>query len=93
MTAAEYLREGPDSFDLLVNDMRMSAQDSARLMNAFADYLYPHAEAVMTLKLGKTARPLDRALAILRQRYTILHMRQLFHNRNEVTIHLRLKSS
>ena len=93
MTAAEYLREGPDSFDLLVNDMRMSAQDSARLMIAFADYLYPHAEAVMTLKLGKTARPLDRARAILRQRYTILHMRQLFHNRNEVTIHLQLKPS
>ena len=93
ITAAEYLREGPDTFDLLVNDMRMSAQDSARLMISFADYLYPHAEAVMTLKLGQTARPIDRACAILGQRYTILHMRQLFHNRNEVTVHLQLKTS
>ena len=57
MTAAEYLREGPDSFDFLVNDMRMSAQDSARLTISFADYLYPHAEVVMTLKIGKNRPP------------------------------------
>ena len=88
MTAEAYLQEGPDTFDFLVNDMRMDARASARLMNAFSDHLYPHAEALMTLKLGKTAAALDPACTILRERYTILHMRQLFHNRNEVTIHL-----
>ena len=88
MTAEVYLQEGPDDFDFLVNDMRMDARASAQMMNAFADFLYPHAEAIMTLKLGKTAAALDPACAILLERYTILHMRQLFHNRNEVTIHL-----
>ena len=92
MTAEAYLREGPDAFDLLVNDMRMDARASAHMMNAFADFLYPHAEALMTLKLGKTAAALKPACAILRESYTILHMRQLFHNRNEVTIHLIPKS-
>lgn len=90
MSAEAYLREGPDAFDLLVNDMRMDARASARMMNAFADFLYPHAEAIMTLKLGKTAAALRPACAILQEQYTILHMRQLFHNRNEVTIHLKL---
>ena len=89
MTAEAYLRERPDTFDLLTNDMRMDARNSARLMNAFANFLYPHGEALMTLKLGKTAAALDPACAILRERYAIIHMRQLFHNRNEVTIHLK----
>ena len=91
MTAQAYLREGPDSYDLLVNDMRLDARASAALMIAFADFLYPHAEALMTLKLNQTAKQLDRASAILQERFVILHMRQLFHNRNEVTIHLRPK--
>ena len=90
MTAEAYLREGPDAFDFLVNDMRMDARASAQMMNAFADFLYPHAEALMTLKLGKTAAALGPACATLQESYTILHMRQLFHNRNEVTIHLKL---
>lgn len=89
MTAETYLAEGPDAFDFLVNDMRMDARASARLMNDFADFLYPHAEALMTLKLGKTAAALDPACTILQESYNILHMRQLFHNRNEVTIHLQ----
>lgn len=89
MSAEAYLREGPDTYDLLVNDMRMDAVPSARLTNAFADFLYPHAEALLTLKLGQSAHQLEPACAVLRERFTILHMRQLFHNRNEVTIHLR----
>lgn len=90
MTAAAYLREGPDTFDLLVNDMRMDARDSARLMNAFADFLYPHAQALMTLKLPQVNQGalLNKTFAILQERYHILHSRQLFHNRSEVTIHL-----
>ncbi len=89
MSAEAYLREGPDTYDLLVNDMRMDAVPSARLTNAFADHLYSHAEALLTLKLGQSARHLDPACAVLRERFSILHMRQLFHNRNEVTIHLK----
>ena len=91
MTAEAYLREGPDTYDVLVNDMRMDAHASARLMTVFADYLFPHGVALMTLKLGQTAMQLDRACAVLQERFTILHMRQLFHNRNEVTIHLKPK--
>ena len=42
MTAEQYLSADPDQFDLIVNDMRMDARDSARMMVAYARQLYRH---------------------------------------------------
>lgn len=93
MTAEAYLAEGPDPFDIIVNDMRMDARDSARLMVRYADVLYRHGWALMTLKLPSIDRHkvLDHSFAILREVYTIAGARQLFHNRSEVTVYLRRK--
>lgn len=91
MTAEQYLADGPDTFDLIVNDMRLDARDSARLMVSYADYLYPHGYALMTLKLPE-APPrslIDHTLTILRQAYEVVGARQLFHNRSEITVCLR----
>lgn len=95
MTAEAYLADDPDTFDLIVNDMRMDARDSARLMVAYARLLYPHGSALMTLKLPahNTRRVLDHALKLLSQAYEIAGVRQLFHNRSEVTVYLRPKAS
>jgi len=91
MTADEYLRAEPDQFDLIVNDMRMDARDSARLMVAYAPYLYRTGAVLMTLKLPESGRRpvLDAAFGILRRVYVITHARQLFHNRSEITVALR----
>lgn len=91
MTAEAYLAEGPDPFDIIVNDMRMDARDSARLMVRYADKLYPHGWALMTLKLPGTDRRkvLNHSLDILRESYSVAGARQLFHNRSEVTVYLR----
>jgi 23S rRNA (cytidine2498-2'-O)-methyltransferase len=91
MTAEAYLSGEPDTFDLIVNDMRMDARDSARLMVSFARQLYPHGIGLMTLKLPETnPQPaLDHALNILRQTYVIAGAKQLFHNRSEVTVYLK----
>jgi len=91
MTAEAYLHEDPDQFDLIVNDMRMDARDSARLMVAYAPLLYPHGAVIMTLKLPETRRGpiLDHAFDILRTVYRIEGARQLFHNRSEITVYLR----
>ena len=91
MTAEAYLAEGPDSFDLIVNDMRLDARDSARLMVAYAPYLYRHGVALMTFKLPEEGREqaLDHAFNILRQAYEIAGARQLFHNRSEITVYLK----
>jgi 23S rRNA (cytidine2498-2'-O)-methyltransferase len=95
MTAEAYLAADPDSFDLIVNDMRMDARDSARLMVSYARLLYPHGNALMTLKLPahNTRRVLDHALKLLSQTYRIAGVRQLFHNRSEVTVYLRPMAS
>lgn len=91
MTAEAYLAAGPDQYDLIVNDMRQDARDSARLMVAYAPYLYREGEAIMTFKLPEEGREtaIDHAMNILRERYTIAGARQLFHNRSEITVYLR----
>lgn len=91
ITAEQYLRDEPDTFDIIVNDMRMDARDSARLMAAFAAHLYPHGVALMTAKLPEHDRlpVLEQTFAILRAAYTVAGARQLFHNRSEITIYLK----
>ena len=48
---------------------------------------------IMTLKLPTTTplKPLNHALNILEEAFTVAQTRQLFHNRNEVTVYLRKK--
>jgi 23S rRNA (cytidine2498-2'-O)-methyltransferase len=91
MTAQQYLGDEPDRFDLIVNDMRMDARDSAHLMVAYAKQLYRHGSAIMTLKLPEEKRApiIEQAFAILQKAYTIAGARQLFHNRSEITVVLR----
>lgn len=95
ITAEMYLTQYPDQYDLIVNDMRLDARDSARLMVAYAPYLYPHGDAIMTLKLPSTntQATLDHACNILRDAYRIVQIRHLFHNRTEVTAHLQKNAS
>lgn len=90
MTAEAYLADEPDTFDLIVNDMRMDARDSARLMVDYAQQLYPQGSAIMTLKLPEQNRRLliEHAFTILQEAYTIAGARQLFHNRSEITLYL-----
>ncbi len=94
LTAEEYLQQYPDTYDVIVNDMRLDARDSARLMGEYGRYLYPHGLAIITLKLPEKnyQSTLDHALNILRQHYTIAGARQLFHNRSEVTVYLKPKT-
>lgn len=91
MTAEEYLRDEPDQFDVIVNDMRMDARDSARLMIAYARQLYRNGIAIMTLKLPELNRKpaIEHSLAILQKGYDIIGVRQLFHNRSEITVAMR----
>lgn len=95
LTAEEYLADYPDTYDVIVNDMRLDARDSARLMGEYGRYLYPHGLALITLKLPEKRydSALDHALNILRQKFTIAGARQLFHNRSEVTVYLKPKTS
>ena len=87
--AQSYL-PAPMDFDLILNDMRLDARDSVGLMLQAAASLKAGGLGVMTLKLSglKMAQMVDRSLHRLRREYRILGVRQLFHNRREVTVAL-----
>jgi|HigsolmetaAR202D_1030399.scaffolds.fasta_scaffold00067_4 Predicted SAM-dependent methyltransferase len=84
-----------DRFDLIVNDMRLDARDSARLMVEAVPLLQPNGLAIVTLKLpyANLEQVYLKARSILEEGYEIIGSRQLFHNRSEVTVALRLPSA
>jgi len=87
--AENYVGEG--EFDLLVNDMNMDPDASAGIMVKLAPYLKPGAFALMTAKLvvRKPNRLLSEMRPVLEEAYHVLRMKNLFHNRQEVTVLLR----
>ena len=89
-TAQRYLDGSDEQFDVLLNDMRMDALDSARVMLRAAGRLRGDGLAVMTCKLPalQMAETSAAALALLRRGYAITGARQLFHNRTEITVAL-----
>lgn len=93
ITAEAYLAAGPGTYDLIVNDMRQDARDSARLMVRYGDYLDGQGTAVITLKLPEQGYDaiITAAFNILAYAYALLGARHLFHNRSEITVYLKLK--
>lgn len=94
LLAEEFLGRCQTTFDLIVNDMKMDVQDSARLMADYAPHLRAEGIAIMTLKVREhnRQRNMDHALRLLRKAYKIIQMRQLVSNRHEVTLFLRRKT-
>ena len=91
MPAEVYLKKCRTQFDLIVNDMLMDAQDSARLMVAYSSYLHEDGNAIMTVKLRdrNLRRVMDHTFRILRKAYRVVRVRQLAYNRSEVTVYLK----
>lgn len=83
-------RPDPRQFSLMVNDMRLDASESARLMLPLADRLDGAGYGVMTLKLHETRRrrQMQAALDVLVPAFRVMGCRQLYHNRSEVTLAL-----
>jgi len=80
-------------FDIIVNDMRMDMMDSARIMLDLCHTLSDDGFAIMTLKLPHSQwyKNTKRACALLEKSYQILAVKQLFHNRSEVTVCVKRK--
>ena len=93
--AEHYLEEAiktHKNFDVIVNDMRMDARDAARLLGQAARCLRSDGFVVSVFKLPHATREIDplatlrAALALLNKYYGVVQARQLFHNRQEVTV-------
>ncbi len=90
-TVQTYTARPPDgAFSLIVNDMRVDAAETARLMGPLADRLDTAGVGVVTLKLhpARRRRQMRAALDHLALAFRILGCRQLYHNRSEVTVAL-----
>ncbi|HXM57467.1 MAG TPA: SAM-dependent methyltransferase [Candidatus Dormibacteraeota bacterium] len=84
-----------ESFDLVVNDMNLDPDESAALMCEAAPYLAPGAPAIMTIKVTVRSplRLIRGTIAVLQHAYQVHGVRNLFHNRQEVTVLLRRKAA
>jgi 23S rRNA (cytidine2498-2'-O)-methyltransferase len=93
--AEDYLEEAIRKryrFDIIMNDMRMDARDAARLLVKASTCLKTDGFVLSVFKLPHATLQIDpiitlkEALNILNQCYGIVQARQLFHNRQEVTV-------
>lgn len=93
MTAGRFLADPRVRADVVVNDMRMDPLLSCEVMLQAARTLKPGGLAVVTLKLPENhpAPVAQQALGRLKRSYTVLAARQLYHNRREVTVALKVK--
>jgi 23S rRNA (cytidine2498-2'-O)-methyltransferase len=84
-----------DDFDLIVNDMNKDPEISAQIMGQMARHLKPGGYAIMTAKMviRNPSHLLANIVPILSLAYEVLEVKNLFHNRCEVTMLLRRKAN
>ena len=93
--AEDYLEEAIKrhrKFNVITNDMRMDAREAARLLVQASAYLLSDGFIISVLKLPHETSEIDplknlyEALRLLQRHFAIVQARQLFHNRQEVTV-------
>ncbi|HVZ32298.1 MAG TPA: hypothetical protein VG963_07730, partial [Polyangiaceae bacterium] len=91
VSAERYLERASGPFDVILNDIRKDAAESAELVARCAPLLSPRGFALLTLKLRHERRTeqIDAALRVLRPIFGVCRVRHLFHNRSEVSVYLR----
>lgn len=80
-----------ESFGLLTSDISWNPKNTARMIINASEFLEPGGRAVVTLKLmgGKVRRTIREVLNLYKEVFEILEVKQLFHNRDEVTLYLK----
>ena len=79
-------------FNVITNDMRMDAREAARLLVQASVCLLSDGFIISVLKLPHETSEIDplknlsEALKLLQRHFAIVQARQLFHNRQEVTV-------
>ncbi len=82
-----------DRFDLLTSDISWNPKNTARLINNLAGNLQNRGTAVVTLKLmgDRVRKTIKEVEEIYMEQFDIVTARQLFHNRDEITLYLQKK--
>jgi len=92
VNAGDLQLEG-ECFDLLTSDISWNPKNTARMVNRAAGYLAEGGTAVVTLKLmgEKVRKTIKEVLKLYSEVFDVLGVKQLFHNRDEVTLYLKKK--
>lgn len=90
---ASEVKLGPGTFDLLVCDMSWSPMQMCRLVLDLEPTLTPYASAIITVKLmhRKPLQTIREVKERLGSAFVISRAKQLFHNREEITLYLHRK--
>lgn len=81
------------TFDVMVNDMKMSIKPSLGIFHSLSENLSPYGYGIITLKLPKEYNYsyISDVLRDVRKLFKIKEARQLFHNRHEITLLVQKK--
>ncbi len=79
-----------DSFDLITCDMSWNPLHTADLVVRQAPAVRSGAHGILTVKLmlENPTRTIRRVRELVEKEYRVMRIRQLFHNRDEVTVHM-----
>jgi len=83
-----FLTHYNEKFDMVVNDMKMFGDKSAHIVCNCEKIINTGATLVMTIKLAETKiwEQITATLDILKEKFNIIGVKKLFHNRQEVTV-------
>jgi len=89
--AHEYIKKSNQLFDLIVNDMSMNIMTSVSFILSLKKRLRDKGHIIITFKLTKHDRlnKIKEGLELLRKDFDVVFIKQMFHNRSEVTVILQ----
>ena len=89
--AHEYIKKSNKKFNLIVNDMSMNIFTSINFILSLKNRLNKDGHIIITFKLTKQDRlnKIKDGLKILSNHFEPVFIRQLFHNRSEITVILK----
>ncbi|BCJ86198.1 SAM-dependent methyltransferase [Effusibacillus dendaii] len=84
-----------NSFDILTCDMSWSPQNTAKILVKLEPSLQKNGIVILTIKLlqKKIRKTIQEVLKLLQPAYETLQVKQLFHNRDEVTAYLKSRKT
>ena len=89
--AHEYIKKSNKTFDLIVNDMSMNIMTSINFILSLKNRLRDNGHIIITFKLTKHDRlnKIQDGIKLLSKHFNIIFIKQLFHNRSEITVILQ----
>lgn len=90
-TSEEFVKINKNTFDLIVNDMKMAYGKSIKIVSSLIKYLNKNGLIIITIKLNQNDKnEINNIINSIKSNYNILFIKQLFYNRNEFTCVLNL---